>query len=1359
MAAPTFVSVSYIDPWGIVPPGTFNTGVLVTVSGTGAPSGYILIAQLLQSGQPLAYGIGGTATFLFVTPPGPLTDALPYQVLVQWAPNGTDPQNADWTDPGVISAPVLTSSVVPLGGSYDGGNLTLAWTPAGAAQPAFGVVQVVDTTGGVGKTFVQAGGSGQWAWSPTTGHAYALYLRAAALIDPSGGAGGPYTSGPYAPPVALPVASPTLSSVTYDGATLTVGWTPPTLPTSPVVANPSYSLIVSSGSTPVATFGATSAGGTAVVDLASIGTNVTVASATAYGSVGGPAGAAQAPIVAGPSIAGVTMAPSGTAGSTNITATVAAPPNLPSGAAVTAALLQNGTQVATGTAAGSPLSATLTYQLAAGASYAVVASASVASTSTTPAVTSPSSATLPIVTGTVSGITTSYDGARLHLAWTAVADPNVDGYQVTLSGGITGTYVTGVQPMLSIPVLLNVGAAATAAIRPLAGPVLGLSASGPAFTVPAPGAPVIVDVAVQGDAVTLAWSPSSGPWLDGYQVTLTGSAGGATTSTITLYTGLETAITTTLPAQTVATTWSATVAATARGTAGTASTAVALFPAVVLITGVSVSGTTATVNWSLSPNSAEVITALSGASASLQVQLLDASNVIAAQSTAITSTSTGTGSTTIALPASVTHRFTAAAQLVAAAQTGSRGGTVAVLSTTPTITFASLTDGALALSWSATGDEGVTGYTVTYGSLSATTSETNLTLPVPSATTGTISVTPIGAGTSGPAATQNVVPASTVASGSYSSGTLSVTLNASGTPTPDQFWVDVLVEGALAARTVVQGAPSAAVTVPVSIAPGSAAVVRATGIGGGSVTPSGTTVAIPSTPPNDISGVWDGTNVHVAWTPVPDFGVTGYLVTIGGTSTTIPTTYVAGASAPSTSIAATFSGAFPGSATVSVQSAVLVTTDNYMSGPASVVAIPSLASSVRSVAAAASSQPPFVYRRGIYSTLATADQANVIVYLANVFTNGTPTVKDSTTTFTLAPVATPVTGGPAYSLTIDKSAWTFDGSAARTTVRSAYRNLLIAVEAAGVQPWGVPLVRQAIATALPQTFAELLYYRYGIWQDASTRLLDLDSGMRLRVSGAVYQTVAASKDDRNGFVALGQQLYDLGEVFPAGSAQSVLAPALTMDAFLSQVIPGGGTPSGTTTIAASPMDFFGPGAREAYYRVFFPKAPGGTTDGTTFPGSGAIGSTSPTQNVAIVGASTWTALENATDSYASSGVFPTSGGLWIAYFRGRASLSPLISIAIGGTTRWVPAGTTLRQALASLGAAAAFGPSAATGISLTRPVVNVFDYSQGGATLRAESVDLSGIDLGTFTPQLWPLDIPVLGGDTIDVSPAIPPGA
>lgn len=1350
MATPSFLSVAYVDPWGIVPPGSANTGVLVTIgNGGSAPQGSVLIARLLQSAQPVAYGLGGSATFVFVTPPGPLTAALPYQVQVQWAPAGSDPSNADWTVAGVATAPVITAAVGLVGGTVSAGNIALAWRPTGSGAPSTGIVQLLNVGAGQIKVLSAPGGSGSWAWTPAAGASYAAYVSAAALISPS--VPNVYTSGPLAPPVSIPTSAPTLSSVAYDGARLSVAWTAPALPASPAppVADASYSLLLLSGSTPVAAFPADSGGGTAVADLASLGGSLTVAGAVSYGAVAGPAGATAPLIARAPTLTAVTMAAGATAGSTTVSVTLSAP-SLPPGAQVTVTLLEDGAGVASAQATGTPPRATLTYAFAAGKRYALTAQAGLA---TTPTVTGPATAALPVAAGPVQNLSASYDGERLNLAWSAVSDPALTGYLVAVTGVAQGTFVTGPEPVLSIPATLAVGAETSITVTPLAGLAYGVPAAALAFTVPAPAAPQIVRASAEGGVVQLAWSPSAGPWLDGYVVTATATAGGSTARTVTLYTGLETSLAFPLPALDQAATWSVTVAATARGTAGTASGAVTLFPALPVITGVTGSGTGATVAWQLAPGSSDVVTLLESLGAAVQVQVNDGDNVVASASTTL-SGSAASGSTTVTLPSPATARMTATARLVTAAQSGSASGAVAVLTATPAVAFGALGDDALTLRWSATGDEGVTGYTVTCAGVSVTTGGTEAVVPLPAggaSAGGTVTLAAVGANAAGPQLSRSIVAAPAVASGTYDGETLSVTLGAAGSPAPAQLWVDVVAGGAVVARAVAAGSAGSA-SIPVSLPAGTAAVVRATGVGAGSLTPPGAGVAVPSSAPSGVSAVWDGAQLHVGWTPVADAGITGYLVTVNGADPAVQPTYVAGAGASSASIAAAFTGAFPGSATVAVQASTQVTAGNRVDGPGGPALAPILSGAVRGVAAAASAQPPYVYRIGAYTTLAAARDADVVVYLANVFASGTPTVQDSSTTptFTLAPASGSPAPEAAYTLTIDKSVWTsFDGSAARAPLRTAYINLLKAVEAQGSQTWGVSLVRQAVAAALPQTFAETLYYRYGVWQQTSLRVVDLEPGVRLRVSGAAYQSPSASTDARNGYVVVGSETFDLAEVFPAGSAQNGLAPALTVDAFLAQLFPGASGQG--TAVAAGPLDFFGVGGRQAYFRLFYPPS---------FLSSGSTGSTSPTvSNVAVVGAPSWTALEAATDTYATTGSLPTTGSLFIAYFRGRAALTPLLAATVNGAPGWVPVGTTLRQTLATLGAAPGFGSGGAGGVQLTRVVADVFDHAQGGAPIRAEAVSLSTAAIGSLIPQLWPLDVPLLGGDTVAVAPAVPPGA
>lgn len=1355
MASPVFQSVNFLDPWGTIPPGTKDQGVQVTLSNPNkAPaSNYFLIGRLLQGNRPLAYGLGGGPGYVNVPPPGPLSAALPYTVQVQWvAP--TNPQQPaskyDWTVGGIVSAPVITTGLTLTAGTAGQSQLALSWAAAGPAQPTAGNVLIFDMSAKptpLMVTFVSGPGSGSAAFTPDQTKTYAAYASAAALIDPyTPSMAGLYTIGPFSPPVALPSASPTLTAVTYDGSTLAVGWTAPTLPTSPIVADPSYALLLLSGTAVVGRFPADAGGGTVAVDPATLGAAPAVAGAVSFGTVAGPVGTGQTVLATPPVVTGVTMAASSQSGKTDVTVKVTAPAGLPSTASVRVRLLQDGATVATGTASGTPLQATLTAALAAGSRYTVVADTFIAATSSVPATTSPATAPLALVPGPVTGVAVSYDGDALRLTWSPTPDPALTGYRVAVTGLAQTAFSTGPTPVLSIPAGLAVGAAVTATVTPLAGPAAGLPSTPASFTVPAPAAPKILEATVDGDQLALTWQPSAGPWLDGYTVKLAGTVAMRAAPSLTVFTGLATSATVTLPAQDQAVAWTVTVAATAGGTAGPASSAVALFPAVPEVTSVAVAGATATVGWAVVPGTSAVLAALAAAAARVQVQVLDDGNVVAAGSTTIAAAATG--SLAVTLPSPVTSRLRIAAQLVSGAQTGSRSDAAAVLAAAPTVTFGALIDDALTLRWSASGDAGVTGYRVCAGPTCVTTSDTNVVLPLPAGATTSqkVTVTPVGADTTGPAASVAVVSPYGVSQGGYANGVLSVTLTAAGTPAPTSAWVDVLVDGAVAARTAAAGTPGA-VTVPIALPPGTPAQVRAAGVGSGSLAPPSAPVAIPTTPPAGVGAAYDGSQLHVAWDPVPDPGVTGYVVTVNGASPAVPATYVSGATSAGTAIAATFSGAFPGSASVTVQASVATAGSARIDGPAG-AAVPTLAGSVRSVAATATGQPPYALRHGAYATLAQAKGQPVTVYLDNPFATGTPTVHDSGSpvTFTLAPVTPAVSGGPAYQLTIAQTVWTsFDGSAARTNLRATYRSFLKAVDAAVTTPGGIALVRQAIAAAMPQTFAETLYYRYGVWREINLRAVDLDPGLRLRLTGAVYQAPSAAiTDPVNGYVALGTEEYDLAEIFPAGTVQG-LAPALTVDAFLASLLPGGGSATGTT-VAAGSADFFGPGARQPFFRLFYP---------ATFPSSGSVGSDSPSDSVAVLGAPSWTALENATDIFVQSGSPPIGQPLFVAYFRGRAMLTPLAAASVDGQIRWVPVGTTVRQLLAAAGAPAAAAAIGAQ-VRLTRTAASIFDSPQGGAPLHAEPVDLSGADLGGLVPQLWPIDLPLLGGDEVTLSPAAP---
>lgn len=391
MAVPIITQVVNVDPWGTILPRTNDLGVQVTVgNGGSAPQGNVLVARLVQGVTPLAYGQGGTAVYVFVPPPGPLSAALPYLVQVQWVAPGTDPKSADWTVSGVVTAPVITAGLTLSGGSYSNGEIAFSWATAGAAQPSTGYVQVFDVAGKLSVVqVIGQGGSGSATYVFDATKTYAAYPAAAALIDPK--VPNNYTIGSVSPPVAVPVATPKITSVGFDGTTLAVAWTPPAAPTNPVVAESSYALLLrSSGGLVVGRFPADAGGGVANVDPGMVGAGVTVAGAASYGILSGPAGTGPKVLDAAPVISNVVAAlPQG--GKSTITVTLVPLPGLDSAATIGVAALQDGAVVATGTATGTPPTATLTVPAA---PLTVVASATI---SGTPAVAGPLSVPAPVV--------------------------------------------------------------------------------------------------------------------------------------------------------------------------------------------------------------------------------------------------------------------------------------------------------------------------------------------------------------------------------------------------------------------------------------------------------------------------------------------------------------------------------------------------------------------------------------------------------------------------------------------------------------------------------------------------------------------------------------------------------------------------------------------------------------------------------------------------------------------------------------------------------------------------------------------------------------------------------------------------
>src|SRR6185295_9334205 len=105
-----------------------------------------------------------------------------------------------------------------------------------------------------------------------------------------------------------------------------------------------------------------------------------------------------------------------------------------------------------------------------------------------------------------------------------------------------------------------------------------------------------------------------------------------------------------------------------------------------------------------------------------------------------------------------------------------------------------------------------------------------------------------------------------------------------------------------------------------------------------------------------------------------------------------------------------------------------------------------------------------------------------------------------------------------------------------------------------VTPLGWRMVQDAISRAMPQTFAESLFYAYAFKPNEG--YIDLRPGMLLRADFESYQYLGADQTNKfiNGFVSTSNAVYDVGSYVTANNQW------LTgFDAFLSLVTQTGST--------------------------------------------------------------------------------------------------------------------------------------------------------------------------------------------------------
>ncbi len=1319
-----FQSIRYIDPFAPLPTGVSEAGVLVTLADP--PPNQVAYARLVANKEPLEYG-AGTQTEVRVLNTEPLVPGVAYLIEVQYDRPNRDPYVMNWAPhKGVVFAPVVVQQGRVAGGQVTPAGLTATWDTAAISSATGGCLEIVDLTSSelAGSGYLGPAQSASLTASFAAGHSYGL--RISAVLPAAGSAAGtftaPFSYGPPTQPQPIPTAGPTLTRLSCGAAGVAAQWTAPPVP--PDSAPARYEILLLDGTKLIGSAPAGASGGQFSTTELSALADPRLAARVSYGDFVGPIGDGAPLYPIAPRIISVTVTGDSSA---TITAELAGPGPLPGGGVLLATLYRDGVPDSTQTLASATGSVSWTnVPVIAGVGYDLEVALRV-DTAGAQSLGAPSPRLgVPLIAP--SGLVAAYDGQLVSIDLAFPAGQPVDGYRVTLSGSGGGQHLVLTGPQLPITFArnLDLGQTWTAEVVPLLGVVAARPATGQ-VGLPVLAAPVLTSVGYDGAALSLQWTAARLPYLTGYRVAVSGEpdlvVGGQQTSCV-------------LPLQPArAAGASVTVTGLSAMRESAASPPVPVLTSSIEVASVTVDGSVVA-RWSAEP-----------APPAVRAVLMLGGSVVA---TVPDATATGVS---FAVPAPAGQPFTLVAGAVSTdgVATGPACAPVPLILTAPTIASGVLDGtGQLSLRWDPGNSFGVTGYRLTAtpatgepASLLVTGSGFDGPVPAAFSAPGTLTVTPVGERCTGPSATARVLPAVAVSSADYADGRLRVTTDLSAAGPGDTSRLDVLVNGALLARQLLAGPAQPPFTLPVALPSAATAAVRVSIDGPATLAPPAAPLIVPTRVPVVLEAAYDGSALHVRWTPTGEPGVTGYLVSVPGTSA--PDSYVAGADSDCAAVTVSLAYPFPSGVAASVR-AVAGAPGSGSSGqgrPSAGLA-PSPAGSDYAVTVAQAGQPPCLYRRGRYQSQAAVTGQPIVLYLAKPFSGAdNPTVPASgSPVFQLTPE--PGAALP-YRLTIGADVWNVGTSPVRSALRDSYNQFLADVESAGVTPWAIGLLRQLIAQAMPQTFEEVLFYRYGYWRSDSLRVVDLMPGTRLQLSAALYQAPVSGANDRNGFTATGNAILDLVEAIPQGGAGTLPAGAgriLSVDALFSSVYPGSGTGRAVSPTAAGPIDFFTDNNRQSYYRLFYPP---------TFPASGSNGATTLTSNIALIGTTSWTTLNTITAHYAATGSFPSAVSCFSTYFRGRAGLTPLVNLSIQGESRWVALGTSVRQALTSIGLAPYAGGTGGGLLSLRRASANLFSHPDPDDGLALDQVDLTGADLDGLTPMYWPLDMPLVGGDQLSV--------
>nr|WP_295870553.1 hypothetical protein [uncultured Chitinophaga sp.] len=411
-----------------------------------------------------------------------------------------------------------------------------------------------------------------------------------------------------------------------------------------------------------------------------------------------------------------------------------------------------------------------------------------------------------------------------------------------------------------------------------------------------------------------------------------------------------------------------------------------------------------------------------------------------------------------------------------------------------------------------------------------------------------------------------------------------------------------------------------------------------------------------------------------------------------------------------------------------------------------------------------------LFSTGIYVSQQPAATAYPYVYLAQTMNAmGTAAANPPAQAITLylpelgatagALGTTPITAGPfsiapsgvaalPYKLTIAASeeAWSFNTVAIRPLLQQDYVAFLKAVEKPaadgslpGATPYGISLVQSAIACALPQTFAELLYYNFGFSTatTAGAGYIDLRPGMILRVTASDYINIPGSVPSWiNGYGPGAPLDFEIGSYLAGANWRT------GFDAFLSTLSSLGAL--GVTTPAlssgytqaglAGAVDLYYPQFIQPFYRLYIP---------SSINTAWGQGTNSTQSNFTLVAAASYTALQQ-------TNVIPSTTPT--AYFRGRTTVQVMIRVMVNGVERLTPVGTSVGNLLEQLNMRPAATSGALGNLRIYRsvtPAITGTSPSGSLGPLLELRIDWNGLSTYAMGNGLTALSIPLLPGDQI----------